>query len=111
MLMELQEVFFLVCRGHTKRTYKAIAIPIVSQIGLKLKKATSKSQMMLWVECIVRVIRQVQNSLMLDDLKNGVSFGKAFLNHVNDEGFPADDMNYTLALLGAGTLKANPYIP
>ncbi|MFC1476684.1 hypothetical protein ACFL5S_01830 [Fibrobacterota bacterium] len=47
---------------------------------------------------------------MFEDLKNGASFGKAYLDQVNDEGFPSKGY-LTLALLGAGTLKASAYIP
>lgn len=48
--------------------------------------------------------------ILFEDLKNGASFGKAYLDFVNYEGFP-DKGKKTLALLGAGTLKANAYLP
>lgn len=49
---------------------------------------------------------------IFENLKNGVSFGKAYLDFVNstDEGFPSKGWK-TLALLGAGTIKAKAYIP
>ena len=55
---------------------------------------------------------------MYEGLKNGDSFGKAFLDNINNEdGFPSTAFPSTtstqciMALLGAGTLKYNAYLP
>lgn len=49
------------------------------------------------------------HALYTDSLGNGCSFGKSFLYYLNSQKY---NPNYqSLALIGAGTLKFQPYIP